>query len=99
MAGSEIETVLANWIRQALDPPGQFPQGTDASVWIAARFAEWWRERAEDALCDAESAASAIRVELTRMGGWESQGEAMHEHCHLQDALRDLRQIMGLAES
>jgi len=99
MAGSEIETVLANWIRQALDPPGQLPQATDASVWIAARFGEWRRERGEVSLADAESAASAIREELTRMGGWETLGEAMHEHCHLQDALRDLRQIMGLAES
>ena len=99
MAGTEIETVLTNWIRQALDPPGQLPQGTDASEWIAARFGEWWRERAEVSLGDAESAASAIREELTRMGGWETLGEAMHEHCHLQDALADLRRILGLVES
>ncbi len=98
MAGTEIETVLTNWIRQALDPPGQLPPGTDASAWIAARFGEWWRGRAEDALCDAESEASAIRDELTRIGGWESLGEAMHEHCHLQNALADLRRILRLVE-
>jgi hypothetical protein len=97
MPKNEIETVLANWIRQALFPPGQLPQDTDAAEWIACRFAEWWRERSEVALGDAEMAASAIRDELTRLGGWESFGEAMEEHSHLQDALGDLRTILGLA--
>jgi hypothetical protein len=59
MAGTEFETVLANWIRQELDPLGQLPQGTNASAWVAARFGEWWRGRAEEALSDAESAASS----------------------------------------
>ena len=99
MATSEIETVLANWIKQGLDPLGQLPQGTDASAWVTARFVEWWKKSAEEALCDAESAASAIRVELARNGSWESLGEAMHEHCHLQDALTDLRRILGLVET
>ena len=97
MARNEIETILANWIGQALSPPGQLLQGTDAAEWIASRFAEWWKVQAERALVDAEMAASAIRDELTRLGGWESFGEAMHEHCHLQDALGDLRTILGLA--
>ena len=98
MARNELELVLANWIGQALSPPGQLSQGTDAAAWIASRFAEWWRGRAEQALGDAEMAASALRDELTRLGGWESFGEAMHEHCHLQDALADLRAILGLAQ-
>jgi hypothetical protein len=97
MARNQIEAVLANWIRQALSPPGQLPEGTDAAEWIACRFAEWWRERAEYALGDAEMASSAIRDELTRLDGWESFGEAMHEQCHLQDALGDLRTSLGLA--
>jgi hypothetical protein len=46
MPRNEIETVLANWIGQALSPLGQLPQGTDAAEWIARRFAEWRRERA-----------------------------------------------------
>jgi hypothetical protein len=96
MAENEIEAVLANWIRQALSPPGELPQGTDAAEWIACRFAEWWRERAEEALGGAEMAASAIRDELTRLGGWESFGAAMEEHCYLQDALGELRTILGL---
>ena len=50
MPKNEIETVLVNWIGQALSPLGQLPQGTDAAEWIACRFAEWWRERAGEAL-------------------------------------------------
>lgn len=72
MAKSDIESVLANWIRQALFPPGQLPPGADSAEWIACRFAEWWRGRAEEALGNAESAASAISDELTRLGGWET---------------------------
>ena len=99
MARNEIEVVLANWIGQALSSPGQLPHGTDAAEWIASRFVEWWRMQAERALGDAEMAASAIRDELTRLGGWESFGEAMHENCHLQDALGDLRRILGIGET
>ena len=98
MARNEIEAVLANWISQALSKPGQLPDGTDPAAWAASRFAEWWKVQAERALGDAEMAASAIKDELTRLGGWESFGEAMHEHCHLQDALGDLRAILGLAQ-
>jgi hypothetical protein len=97
MARSEAEAVLANWIEQALSPPGQIQQDVDPAEWVAARFAEWWRERAERPLVDAERAASAIHDELSRLGGWESFGEALHEHIHLQDALSDLRIILGLA--
>jgi hypothetical protein len=56
-------------------------------------------ERAcREALGDAKMATSAIKDELTRLGGWESFGEAMEEHCHLQDALGNLGTILGLAE-
>jgi hypothetical protein len=47
---------------------------------------------------EAERAASAIRQELLRQGGWEKFGEAMHEHCHLSEALADLRTILGLSD-
>ena len=49
MTRNEIELVLANWIGQALSPPGQLSQGSDAAAWIASRFAEWWRGHAEQA--------------------------------------------------
>lgn len=97
MARSEIETVLANWIGQALSSLGQLPQDADPAQWVASRFAEWWRMRAEESLTDAEVAASAIQDELSRLGGWEACGEALHEHSHLQNALADLRTILELA--
>ena len=35
MARNEIETVLANWISQALSKPGQLPEGTDPAAWAS----------------------------------------------------------------
>lgn len=96
MAANELEVVLAGWIGQALSQSGRLPEGTHAAEWIASHFAEWWRGRAEEALVDAELSSSAIHQELTRVGGWDSFGEAMHESCHLRDALNDLRTILGL---
>ncbi len=96
MASEEVRQVLANWIGQALAPSGRLPDGTHPSVWVAARFSVWWGERAEGPLHDAERAASVIGSELERLGGWEAFGEALHELCHLRDALADLRSVLGL---
>jgi hypothetical protein len=96
MATDEIETVLTNWIGQALSPIGQLPEGATPAGWVAARFSEWWRDRAGDTIGDAERAADAVREELMRLGGWDSFGEALHELIHLRDALGDLRGLMRL---
>lgn len=106
MNADEIETVLANWIEQALSPIGQLPEGTAPASWIAARFMEWWRQSLREALNDidgtvsnAERATEAVRKELIlRLGGWESFGDALHELIHLRDALGELRGIMKLSQ-
>ena len=92
----EIETVLINWIEQALSPIGQLPVGVTPAGWVAAHFSAWWRDRAGDTIGDADRAAVAVREELMRLGGWERFGEALHEMIHLQDALGDLRALMRL---
>jgi hypothetical protein len=97
MTQSEIEQVLSNWIGEALSDAGQLPEGTDRAVWVAHRFSRWWKNRVSQPLEDAELAASSIHDELVRQGGWERFGEALHEHCHLMEALADLRSILGLA--
>jgi hypothetical protein len=96
MATDEIETVLTNWIEQALSPIGRLPEGITAAAWVAAQFAAWWRDRARDAMGDADRAAFGVRAELMRLGGWQVCGEALHEMIHLQDALGDLRGLMRL---
>jgi hypothetical protein len=98
MATDELETVLANWVEQALSPCGRLPDGVSPSAWVAARFAEWWRQRASCTMADAERAASSAHQELTRLGDWESFGEALHELAHLRDSLDELRGLMGLAD-
>jgi hypothetical protein len=96
MANDEVEAVLTHWIREALSPIGRLPEGTDPAAWVAAHFAEWWRRRVSGAFADAERAASAVREELIRLGGWSSLGEALHEVTHLTDALADMRSLLGL---
>jgi hypothetical protein len=64
MATDEIETVLANWIEQALSPIGRLPEGVAPGAWAAARFSAWWRDRAGGSIGDAERSAAAVRQEL-----------------------------------
>ncbi len=96
MANTEIEAVLGNWIREAYSESGSFPQGSDREKWLATQFASWWRKRVNEPLSDAETAARKIHDELMRLGGWESFGEALHEHCHLRDALAEFRSLLGM---
>jgi hypothetical protein len=98
MASDEVEAVLTHWIREALSPIGKLAEGTDAAAWVAARFAEWRRQRAAGSFADAERAASAVREELIRLGGWSSFGEALEEVTHLAEALADIRGLLGIPE-
>lgn len=95
MPTDEVETVLANWIAQALAPSGRISGADTPAAWVAARFADWWTDRVSGTIDDAERAASAVEEELMRLGGWESFGEALHELIHLRDAIGDLRCLMG----
>jgi hypothetical protein len=97
MATDEFEAALANWIEPALSQSGRLPDGASPSAWVAARVAEWWHDRVGDTMADAEVAASSVRAELMRLGGWESFGEALHELAHLRDALGELRGLLRLA--
>ncbi len=80
MPANEVEQVLANWIEQELSPIGSLPPETSPAQWVAVNFLRWWRQgfqgSLDDTLGDAEAAASAIRSELIRLGGWEEFGEA-----------------------
>ena len=95
MVRIEIEAVQANWIGQALSSSGKLPPGTDVAEWRASRFAEWWKAEAKGLWEDDETTARGIREALTRPGGWQSFGEALHEHIHSQVDLGDLRAILG----
>jgi hypothetical protein len=99
MAINEVEQVLSNWIREAYSESGSFPQDTDREKWVVSQFASWWKNRAGETLSDAELAARKMHDELIRLGDWESFGEVLHEHCHLRDALTELRTLLGLENS
>jgi hypothetical protein len=98
MAADEIETVLANWVRQAMSADGRLPARTEPAAWVAAHFSKWWKERASESLGEAELAIVRVRGELTRLGGWETFGEALHELAHAAAALDDLRSVLGFSD-
>ena len=98
MSRSDIERVLRNWIDQAITPDGAFADGTDRARWVADNFIAWWRKQVDDSLGSAESAARRLREELERLGTPTEFGEALHELTHVQDALGDLRQDLGLSD-
>jgi hypothetical protein len=96
MDASEIERVLTNWIAQAVNPPGELRAGIDPAAWIAQQFLRWWKlqvDQVDDDLGAAETAVSAVRQELLRLGGWSNPefGEALHELTHASEALTALR--------
>jgi hypothetical protein len=96
MSQNEIQQVLANWIERALSPVGSLPVGTTPNEWIAKNFVDWWRTRIESSLGDAEGAANEVCKEITRLGGWDSAGEAMEEALRVRESLADLRSALGL---
>jgi hypothetical protein len=98
MSTNELETVLENWIGQAISSIGNLPEGTAPAAWVTERFSEWLRERVAEALGAAELATSEINDNLLRRGGWESFGEELHELIHLRDALADMRGVLGIDE-
>ena len=96
MSRSDIEQVLRNWIDQAISRGRTFPEETDRARWVADNFMTWWRKRVDDSLGSAELAAHRLRDELNRLGSPEEFDEALHELTHVQDALGDLRNDLGL---
>ena len=96
---NEVETVLANWIRDALSPLGRLPEGVSPAQWVAANFLRWWDREIDQILGEAEGATAGIEAELRGLGGWEKLGEAMEECCHLHDALRSLRGILSVRDA
>jgi hypothetical protein len=96
--GREVEQVLAKWIAQATDPPGELAPGTDPARWVAQQFLRWWQPQVADELAAAEAAVAGVRAELDRLGGWSNPqlGEALRELIHAGDALATLRSAFGL---
>ena len=96
MGRTDIETVLRNWLDQAMSPAGRLPEGVDPAAWVAQNFIAWWGRQAGGSLGDAEAAAARVRGQLNDLG-YPELAEALHELTHVQDALADLRRELGLA--
>jgi hypothetical protein len=93
---TDLEQVLRNWLHQATSPEGRLPDGVDPAAWVAQHFIDWWRRQVGDSLGDAEAAAGRLRGQLNDLG-YPELAEALHEVTHVQDALADLRGVLGLS--
>jgi hypothetical protein len=98
---SELETVLASWLREASSPIGQLPAGVTPAAWVAEQLAAWWKQRGGGALDDVEAFAQRIEASLVAAGGWKnaSLGEAMEDVTHLREAIEHLRTLLALDSS
>ncbi len=96
---ADIERVLANWIREAIESPGSLASGIEPARWAAERFLKWWRAEVAYSLDDADRAAGCLRHELQELGGWSNERLAgvMEEMTHLEESLAALRMSSNLA--
>jgi hypothetical protein len=89
----ELVHTLRNWLREASDPIGSLPTGTDPVEWAVRRFIAWWVaplrgsiDEIEDCLRQAgeacragDAAAAAAEIELAR----QVLGESLRDHLGL----------------
>jgi hypothetical protein len=98
MTRLECETVLENWVKQAIETPGQLADGIEPAAWAARQFLDWWIPQVAESLADAEAGVSGARSALRGLGGWNDAqcAEALHELAHIDEALNELRSTFGI---
>ena len=92
----ELIQILRNWLREAHDPIGALPAGTDPVEWAIRRFIDTWKSDARRAiegieehleramaLCDAQAACDEIKGEID-MARQTLQGD-LRDHLGLYD--------------
>ena len=74
----ELVRTLRNWLREASNPIGSLPTGTDPVEWAVRRFIEWWivplrgridaiedyLRRAREACSAGDTAAATVEIDL-----------------------------------
>ena len=99
MSASQIERVLANWIKEAQSPVGEIGRDVDPAEWAAERFIAWWRKEVEEILDEGEGAVTRFREGVGGVLNWEQHGDALHELMHVEEAFWDLRAALGFDQA
>ena len=89
-SADDIETVLANWIREASSRDGVISADAAAERWIARHFLKWWGGQVRESLDLANFYADCLRAEWKRA----ADSGVIHELedlTHLEETLADLR--------
>jgi hypothetical protein len=92
----EMVIALCNWLRQAHDPIGSLPAGTDPVEWAVRRFIDTWKTEARRsieaveeslneamALCDSQASFDEIKSEIDTAR--QTLQEDLRDHLGLYD--------------
>lgn len=92
----ELIHTLRNWLREAHDPIGSFPTGTDPVEWAVRRFIDTWKTEARRAiegveeslnqamaLCDSQASFDEIKSEIDMAR--QTLQEDLRDHLGLYD--------------
>lgn len=92
----ELARTLRNRLREAHDPLGSLPAGTDPVEWAVRRFIDTWKDEARlaiegveeslsraDALCDSQASYDEIKCEID--AARQTLREDLREHLGLYD--------------
>ncbi len=90
----ELTRLLKNWLREAQDPIGTLPPGTDPEEWAVRRFISTWQEPVDGAIRSIEEVLAAA-LNLCHNGGDIKAIESELETA-LDIIRQDLREDLGL---
>ncbi len=91
----ELKKMLANWLRQASDPIGSLPEGTDATDWAVRNFIGAWRQPVRAGV---DSVEQSIKTALQALEAGDVDTAKFELGCANQALAEDVRDHLGLYE-
>lgn len=89
----ELKEMLANWLRQASDPIGSLPEGTDSTEWAVRNFIDAWRRPVRDGV---DSVEQSIKTALKALETGDVDTAKFELGCENQALAEDVRDNLGL---
>lgn len=89
----ELTQQLRNWLRQASDPIGSLPEGTDPMEWAVRQFIDSWRRRVRVGV---DSVERSMQKALAAVEAGDTNTASFELGCGLQALTEDIRDSLGL---
>jgi hypothetical protein len=85
----ELVPMLRNWLREAHDPVGTLPAGTDPVEWAVRRFIAGWQKPVRSAIESIEGHLAAARAACAAGDTTTAQDEIDSAESIIREDLRD----------